>query len=66
MNEPDITINGVKLTQGQAMTIRVALQNYAHDLKAPDALGGDVCGRAIASGYLKNISSINEIIALKP
>jgi len=66
MNEPDITINGVKLTQGQAMTIRVALQTYAIDMSQPDALGSDATGRSIAKGYLRNISSINDIIALTP
>jgi len=66
MNEPEIIINGVKLTMGQAMTVRVALQNYAQDMSQPNALGNDDAGRAIANGYLRYISSINDIIALTP
>jgi hypothetical protein len=62
MNEPDITINGVKLTQGQTMAIWVALQSYAQEMSKPNALGKDAAGRAIAKGYLRNITSINDII----
>ena len=32
-NEPNITINGVKLTQGQAMTMRVALESFAMNMQ---------------------------------
>jgi len=62
MNEPDITINGVKLTQGQTMTIWAALQSYAQEMSKPNALGRDATGRAIAKGYLRNIDSINDIV----
>ncbi len=66
MNEAEIIINGVKLSPGQAMTVRVALQSFATDMAQPDALGSDVTGRAIAAGYLRNISTINNAIAKTP
>lgn len=45
--EPRITINGVELTDAQAMTVRVAIGNFRIELNDPDfarALGtvGDV------------------------
>ena len=63
MKEPLITINGVELTQGQAMTMRVALQHLALDMHEPSALGKDKVGRDIAKGYVRNVANINDIIA---
>jgi hypothetical protein len=51
-NEPIITINGTTLTEGQAMTLRVALTSFHAELWA-HGLGGDEIGRSIAEGYMK-------------
>ena len=61
INEADITINGVKLTSGQAMTIRVALQSFAVDLLS-NGLGGDDTGEKIKDAYLARMREINAII----
>ncbi len=61
MNEARITINGVELTIGQSMTLRVALQSFAMDLRE-NGLGSDETGKAIAKGYLARISEMNDLI----
>ena len=61
MNEARITINGVELTIGQSMTLRVALQSFAMDLKE-NGLGSDETGKSIAKGYLARISEMNNLI----
>ena len=57
MTEPDITVNGVKLTLGQAMTVRVALGSFAMDLQN-HGLGDDEVGKGMKQGYLNAISAI--------
>ena len=59
--EPSITINGMPLTDGQAMTVRVAIENFAHDLHF-DGLGEDETGRDITKGYLARIGEIRRLI----
>jgi len=61
MNEARIIINGVELTLGQSMTLRVALQSFAMDLKE-NGLGSDETGKSIAKGYLARISEMNDLI----
>jgi hypothetical protein len=60
-SEPKIIINGVPLTEAQAMTLRVALQAFSIDLKTV-GLGDDAIGRSIAAGYRARIGEINEIM----
>jgi hypothetical protein len=50
-SEPEITINGVRLTTAQAMTVRVALGSFMFDLQG-EGLGDDDHGRAMRDGYL--------------
>ncbi len=57
--EPTITINGVSLTTAQAMTVRVALQNFAMELSDPEfkeAVG------EIGPLYLARIGEINRLM----
>ena len=61
MDSTNIVINGVKLTEGQTMTIHVALQNFAMDLKSKD---GNI-GEPLNSSYLRNIREINNISVKK-
>lgn len=62
MKEPEIIINGVKMPESAASTIRVAIQALATDLKK-DGLGEDQLGKSITRGYLDNIRLINEVMA---
>ena len=59
--EPDITVNGVRLTTAEAMTVRVALGAFAMDLQSKDSLGDDDHGHAMRDGYL---IALRDIIAL--
>ena len=53
MNEPTVTVSGQRLSDGEVMTIRVALNSFISDMQQPNALGGDEHGKAMASGYQK-------------
>ena len=58
-DEPAITINGVALSVGQAMTVRVAVTNFAVDLKGDkDALGTDEHGVLMRTAYLTRLHEI--------
>ena len=59
-NEPNITINGVKLTQGQAMTMRVALESYALEMQTT-GLGEHEHGRRMSQAYLARIREIRAL-----
>lgn len=58
MTEADVTINGVSLSFGQSMALRVAATNFAMELQEPDALGDDDVGRGIAKGYRERLGEI--------
>ena len=62
--EAGITVNGVTLTVGQSMTIRVALHHFASDLYQ-DGLGDDDHGRKMTEQYQSRTSEIINII-MKP
>lgn len=57
MNEPDIIVNGVRLTVGQAMTVRVALGNFVMDLQA-NGLGDDEHGKVMKYAYVARANEI--------
>ena len=61
MTEPQITINGTALSEGQAMTVRVAIASFVLSLTDSDTLGTDEHGRGMRSGYLDRL---HEIVAL--
>lgn len=56
-DEPDITINGVKLTTAEAMTVRVALSSLMMNM-VRDGLGDDETGKAICDGYKRAMDGI--------
>jgi hypothetical protein len=58
MLEPHITINGVTLSDAQAMTVRVALESFVSSLADPDGLGDDDHGHAMTSSYLARVVEI--------
>ena len=57
MYEPDITINGSRLTTAQAMTVRVALGAFALHLRT-EGLGEDTHGTHMTDAYLVRIKEI--------
>jgi hypothetical protein len=61
MTEADITISGVALTFAESMTVRVALETFAHVL-LNQGLGKDKEGSVIAENYLRSIDSIRQLI----
>lgn len=61
MNEPKIIVNGIALTEAQAMTVRVALGSFAIDLDK-NGLGDDEVGRNICKGYQCAINDIFRIM----
>jgi len=63
-NEPSIFINGVKLFEGQAMTMRVALETFISYLK-DEGLGEDELGKAMVKGYLARIDEIRTLMYFK-
>ena len=62
--QPIITINGFRLTTGQAMTVRVALGSFA--LGLVDGLGDDEHGQAMTKAYQGRLAEIDSFILLPP
>lgn len=60
MTESRITINGVPLGEGQAMTVRVAIESLASSLD--DGLGDDEHGRAMVAAYRARIAELRELM----
>lgn len=58
--EPAITINGVTLTSGEAMTVRVAVNNFLIDLQH-HSLCDDEHGQKMDAFYL---ATLREILSL--
>jgi hypothetical protein len=49
--EPVISIEGVRLNEAQALTVRVAVTELLAKMRELDALGEDDQGRALAAAY---------------
>lgn len=60
--EPDIIVNGVKLNDAQAMTVRVALIGFLTELQNPDTLGKDKHGRSMVELYKTTGSEVQNIM----
>lgn len=60
IEEPLKSINGVPLTVGQAMTLRVALETFAMSLR--DGCGEDEHGRAMTASYYARVAELRQII----
>lgn len=64
MIEPTITINGRTLSDAQASTMRVALEQMAmtlHDQEVTEFLGDEI-GDAIRKAYQRRIDEIRHLI----
>jgi hypothetical protein len=62
MKEPDITIGGVPLTVGQAMTVRVALGSFAMSLD--EGLGDDEHGRRMTEAYRERLRELFQLMGV--
>ena len=60
--EAEITINGAKLTDGESMTVRVAIDTLANVL-AEDVSEGD--GRQLAERYLTSLARIQSLLEIR-
>jgi len=60
-NEPIIIIDGVRLSPGEAMTVRVAVISFAEEM-APGCLGDDDHGKKMQEGYLGCAHSVLDIM----
>ena len=60
--EPTITINGVKLNNAEAMTVRVAIASF-HMTIDFDGLGEDEHGKFMAKAYKGCLRSIHEALS---
>ena len=59
--EPEITINGQKVTTAMAMTIRVAVESFALSL-ACDGIGDDESGKDMSRLYMARITEIRKLM----
>lgn len=64
MNEAIVTVNGVQLTVGQSMALRVAIGSFAESMRV-NGLGDDPHGKAMAEAYVARASEIEELM-IKP
>ncbi len=62
MNEPSIVVNGIGLSTGQAMAIRVAVSDFREQMTDPIALGPDAQGRALANAYRERLTEVLQIM----
>lgn len=61
--EPKITVNGIELSVGESMTMRVALTHFHNELSYDeDYLGSDEHGRAMRNGYFQNATKTLEVM----
>jgi len=60
MGEPEIIINGVRLTDAQAMAIRVAISSFDPDC------GDDEHGLAMRKAYVDRLNEVFRIMTGKP
>lgn len=62
LKEPEITINGAFLSQGQAMTVRIALENFAMSMGPQEALGADAHAKHMREAYLTRLEEIRKMM----
>lgn len=58
--EPDIVVNGVALSEAQAMTVRVALESFSSHLD--DGLGNDRHGQIMVLLYRSRLKEIRKAL----
>lgn len=60
--EPMIVINGVTLSDAQAMSLRVAVGSLMQDMQDPTALGDDEHGRFMVGAYRLRMQQIEGLM----
>jgi len=60
--EPTIVVNGVHLTDAQAMAVRVAITSYHAEMSDETACGDDDQGRLMTRAYHDRLSEVLNII----
>ena len=66
MTEPHTIINGMELTDAQAMAVRVAVTSFYQEMGEKNALGDDEVGRKLASGYRDRLMEGLKLMAETP
>jgi hypothetical protein len=61
MIEAIVTINGVQLTVGQSMTLRLAVASFLTTMQN-EGLGEDGAGKAMADAYIARASEIEQLL----
>ncbi len=61
-SEVTVTVDGVRLTDAQVMTLRVACEAWSMDLK-PGSLGDDDHARAMEEAYRSRLDEIRRLLA---
>lgn len=59
--EADIIINGVPITAGMSMTLRVSIESMATELRS-EGLGDDDHGKNMTRLYLENIDKLRQVM----
>lgn len=59
--EPTIIVNGVLLSEGQALTLRVALTAFMFDVRGT-GLGDDPHGKEMARNYIARAEEISVLM----
>ncbi len=57
VKEATVFVNGVRLSEGRVMTLRVALSNFAMEM-VPGSLGEDAQGIEMSSLYRKSAHAV--------
>lgn len=58
----NIIINGISLSGGQILALRVAVCDYLSIVSKPGSLGSDVIGEAIRENYMNRLEEILELL----
>lgn len=61
MNEAIVTINGVQLTVGQSMALRVAVGSFLASMQN-DGLGDSEAGKVMAEAYIARATEIESLL----
>jgi hypothetical protein len=62
MNEPTITVNGVTLTEAEAISVRVAVSSFLGEMQGPNPLGNDAHGIFMAAAYTRTLTEVERLM----
>lgn len=61
-DEPAVLVNGVLLSRGQSMALRMAVSSALERMNEPNVLGEDEHGRAMAKAYRDHLLAIDRLL----